>query len=107
MAGQWEAGQPRAREFAGDRRELKRALKRSYQARSRFIHAGERSVPFSDDLMSRIAGHGDDRLTFAALRGALRQLILIELEERASNDQLPPVEWRFDATGGDEFPRES
>ncbi len=74
---------------------------------SRFIHAGERSVPFSDDLMSRIPGQGGDRLTVAALRAALRRVILTELEDRASNDELPPVEWRFDATSGDDSPGES
>jgi hypothetical protein len=57
--------------------------------------------------MSRIPRHGDDRLTFAALRAALRWAILIELEDRASNDQLPPVEWRSDATSGDDSPGES
>jgi hypothetical protein len=94
LGGLWEAGPPRAGVFTGDRRELKKALKRSYYARSRFIHAGERAVPFSDDLVSRIPGHEDDRLSFAALRAALRRLILTELESRASSDRLPPLEWR-------------
>jgi hypothetical protein len=101
LEGRWEAGPPRVGAFAGHRRELKRALKRSYQARSRFIHAGERTVPFSDDLVSRIPGHGEDRVSFAALRAALRRLILIELEARASGDRLPPLEVRFDAPAAD------
>jgi hypothetical protein len=102
QGGLWEAGGPRAGAFAGDRRELKKALKRSYYARSRFIHAGERAVPFSEDLVGRIPGHGDDRLSFAALRAALRRLILTELESRASGDRLPPLEWHSDRpTDGD------
>jgi hypothetical protein len=96
LEGLWEAGPPRAGAFAGDRRELKKTLKRSYYARSRFIHAGERAVPFSEDLVSRIPGHGDDRLSFATLRAALRRLILTELESRASSDRLPPLEWHSD-----------
>jgi hypothetical protein len=104
LEGRWEVGAQRAGAFAGDRRELKRALKRSYQARSRFIHAGERSVPFAADLVSRIPGHGEDRVSFAALRAALRRLILIELEARARGDRLPPLEVHFntgaDTTGG-------
>jgi len=99
--GSWEAGPPRAAAFAGDCRELKKTLKRSYQARSRFIHVGERTVPFPDDLLSRIPGHGEDRLSFAALRGALRRLILIELENRASGDRLPPLELHLQGPGGD------
>jgi hypothetical protein len=96
LEGLWEEGPPRAGAFAGDRRELKKALKRSYYARSQFIHAGERAVPFSEDLRSRIPGHRGDRLSFAALRAALRRLILTELESRASSDRLPPLEWHHD-----------
>lgn len=102
LEGLWEAGPPRAGALAGDRRELKMALKRSYYARSRFIHAGERAVPFSDDLVSHIPGHADDRLSFAALRAALRRLILTELESRASGDRLPPIEWHFDQPSHDD-----
>ena len=97
LEGRWEGGPPRAGAFAGDRREVKRALKRSYQARSRFIHAGERTVPFAADLVSRIPGHKEDRVSFAALRAALRRLILIELEARATGDGLPPIQVRFEA----------
>jgi hypothetical protein len=46
-------------------------------------------------------------LTLAALRAALPRAILIELEDRASNDQRPSAEWRFDATSGDDSPGES
>jgi hypothetical protein len=106
-SGGWKAKASRADPFAGDRHELKRALKRSYKARSQFIHAGERSVPFSDDLMSRIPGHGDDRLTFAALHAALRRLILIELEDHASNDRLPLVNWHVDLPSDDDGGGES
>ena len=95
LEGAWKTGPERAAAFAGDRRELKKALKRSYEARSRFIHAGERGVPFPDELLSRIPDWGDDRLSFAALRSALRRLILIELESRSSNDPLPPLEFRL------------
>jgi hypothetical protein len=104
LEGQWEEGPPRAGVFAADRRELKKALKRSYYARSRFIHAGERAVPFSEDLMSRIPGHGSDRLPFAALRAALRRLILTELESHANSDRLPPVEWHHDQPSTEDSP---
>ena len=100
LEGTWEAGPQRASAFAANRRELKKTLKRSYQARSRFIHAGERGVTFPSELVSRIPGRGDDQLSFAVLRGALRRLILIELETRATDDRLPPLEFHLES-GGD------
>lgn len=98
--GTWGPGQPRAAAFAADLRQLKKALKRSYQSRSRFIHVGERSVPFQGDLLTRIPGLDDGRLSFAALRAALRRLILTEVERCATADRLPPIEWRLDTGGG-------
>lgn len=99
LEGTWQAGPPRASALARDRRELKRALKRSYQARSRFIHAGERGVAFAAELVSRIPGRGDSRLSFAVLRSALRRLILIELESRATGEMLPPLEFHLGPVG--------
>jgi hypothetical protein len=99
LEGTWQAGPRRAPAFAGDRGKLKKALKRSYQARSRFIHAGERGVTFPSELMSRIPGRSGDQLSFASLRGALRRLILIELEARATSDRLPPIEYHLESSG--------
>lgn len=93
--GTWGPGQPRAAAFAADPRQLKKALKRSYQSRSRFIHVGERSVSFQGDLLTRIPDLDDGRLSFAALRAALRRLILTEVEHRATADRLPPLEWQL------------
>jgi hypothetical protein len=103
LEGTWQAGPPRALAFARDRRELKRALKRSYQSRSRFIHAGERGVAFAGELASRMPGREDSRLSFAVLRSALRRLVLIELENRATGEELPPLEFHLgpdDETSG-------
>lgn len=74
---------------------------RSYQARSQFIRGGKRAVPFIDDLASRIPGRAEDSISVAALRSALRRLILIEIEDRASGDRLPPLEVRLQQAGGD------
>jgi hypothetical protein len=96
--GGWQTTSPRAAALASDRRKLKKALKRSYQERSRFIHAGERASSFSEDVLNQIPGYGEDRLSFATLRSILRRLIFTEVEHRATSDELPPIEWHLETT---------
>lgn len=67
-----------------DRAELRPRLLRSYDRRSRYVHAGTR-VGFGDDAHAWLDGFATDKmaLPFAGMRAVLRTLIAEELAERS------------------------
>ena len=82
-----------------DRGLLKRALKKSYVARSGFVHTGERSVDLPSELAAQTIPGRVERLTFPALRLVLRGLISAELKRRrASAAELPPLVFTFETS---------
>lgn len=99
IEGSWEAGRPRGASF-GDKSSAKRALKKTYQARSLFIHAGQRLSDYTSEFFGDVAGRHRDMLSLAQVRSALRALILLELNDRATDARLPEIEFRFTENRG-------
>lgn len=90
--GDWVEGQAMETLVPSDRNLLKKALKRSYVARSGFVHSGDRSVGLRAEMLARAIPQGDSRLSFPALRLVLRGLINTEmLARRDSAASLPPI----------------
>lgn len=74
-----------------DRELLKSLLKETYRARSKFVHEGDRV-----EFLKGIRFEGTPLtpglpLPFAVLRSILRELIQIEVTERANPGNLPDV----------------
>ncbi len=82
LPGAWGKPAPRARFLAENPGLAKQALKKSYQARSRFLHAGTRVVSQTREWFGDGPGEVRELLSLAQARAALRELILIELSER-------------------------
>jgi hypothetical protein len=96
--GHWEHETSVADLVPPDRQELKRALRRSYQARSGFVHTGDRAVNLSSEFFARAAHHAIGHLTFPALRLVLRALIAEELKARVEQRrEVPPLVYSFGA----------
>ncbi len=92
--GDWAPAVPRSVIIPTDRQRLKSALKKTYSARSTFIHVGKRTVTHGSEILSAIPGIERDLLSFADTRTILRQLILLELADRGSDD-FPGVKFEF------------
>ena len=74
-----------------DRDVLRAALRRSYDARSGFVHTGNRSVNTSSELYSQIHASGEDRpLSYACIRSILSRLLREEIDKYDTTD-LPDV----------------
>lgn len=86
LEGQWHKKGPRSTQFAEDRDALRKAVRGAYQRRSRFVHAGERSAGFTEELFGAGPGYIRDSLSYAQLRAGLRQLIRTELSLRGNPD---------------------
>lgn len=75
-----------------DRAVLKRSLKKSYIARSGFVHTGERSVEMEGEFKARVIPSRVERLSFPGLRMVLRGLIAAELQDHSSSGgELPDL----------------
>jgi hypothetical protein len=76
-----------------DKPELMRRLLASYDARSSYVHAGERHLDLTSSVQSRTGGTaGKPRpLEFAGIRLILRELIWAELKARSIATTLPDV----------------
>ena len=82
IQGDWHDNGPRSQQFAEEPTALRAAVRASYQRRSRFVHAGERSAGFVEELFGIGPGNVRDSLSYAQLRAGLRRLILTELSKR-------------------------
>lgn len=82
--GEWST-RPVAELVPQDRLELKRALKRTYVARSGFVHSGDRTVDLQGEMLAQAAPDRVQRLSFPALRLVLKALIEVELQERTTS----------------------
>lgn len=75
-----------------DRSMLKRALSRTYAARSGYVHAGRRGIDFVADISAAAREPGDDKpLPFKVLRHLVREIVHIELTEHGRPIQLPDI----------------
>ena len=84
IEGAWMSGQSRDPRFGADPDLTRKAFKKAYQVRSKFIHAGQRTVTLADETFGEAPGRERTVLSFAQARAALRRLILVELEKRGS-----------------------
>ncbi|MFE8912758.1 hypothetical protein [Streptomyces globisporus] len=92
--GTWNPG-PRIGEVNSNVDDLKKALKKSYAARSGFVHSGERSVDSINQAVGAYAGYKSSApVPFAILRSLLRHLILREIDSRCTSRETPPIEDR-------------
>ena len=101
IEGAWTPARPRDPRFGADPDLAKKAFKKAYQVRSQFMHAGKRTVTFSDDMFGQAPGRERTVLSFAQARAALRRLILIELDRRGSADPVGLDQVGFLAPGAD------
>jgi hypothetical protein len=91
IGGNWDDGMPIDDLLPRDRDVLKACLRRSYRARSGFVHAGDRLGDATGELLlMHPAPKADKRLSFAALRFLLRSLIDHEIRTRSSGDGAVP-----------------
>jgi len=75
-----------------DRDRLARCLRKSYDARSSFVHTGKRVVNVSAQLRDLIMpASGDHPLAFAVLRSILTTLVSVELKRNASHFEVPDI----------------
>ncbi|WP_454728539.1 hypothetical protein [Cellulosimicrobium protaetiae] len=86
LEGTWHKKGPRSTQFAEDPDALRKAVRAAYQRRSRFVHAGERSAGFTEELFGAGPGYVRNSLSYAQLRAGLRQLIRAELSKRGDPD---------------------
>jgi hypothetical protein len=96
-AGSWKEGdwQPakQMRDFLPeDRVTLRDCLHRSYNARSSFVHTGQRVVNVASQLRELVTpASGDRPLGFAVLCSILSALIFVELDENSGSYELPEI----------------
>lgn len=96
-AGCWKEGDWRPasemRDFLPeDKAILRNCLRRSYDARSSFVHAGQRIVSVVSQMRELIApASGDRPLAFAVLRSILTALIFVELDDNSRSYELPEI----------------
>ncbi|MFJ2303030.1 hypothetical protein [Streptomyces sp. NPDC087787] len=92
--GSWHPG-PRIGDVNSNVDELKKALKKSYAARSGFVHSGERAVDSINQAVGAYAGYkASAPVPFAILRSLLRHLIFREIDSRCTSRETPPIEDR-------------
>ena len=86
IEGAWMEARRRDPRFGADPNLAKKAFKKAYTVRSKFMHAGQRTVTLADDMFGQAPGRERTVLSFAQARAALRRLILLELERRGSSE---------------------
>lgn len=84
IEGAWMPARHRDPRFGADPDLTRKAFKKAYQVRSKFMHAGQRTVTLADETFGEAPGWERSVLSFAQARAALRRLILVELETRGS-----------------------
>jgi hypothetical protein len=82
--GTWQDPKPVEELVPRDRAALKRALKRSYVARSGFVHSADRAVNLVTEVAAHTIPDRIERLSFVGLRLVLHALINHELRTRSS-----------------------
>lgn len=84
-------------------RELRKAIKKSYAARSGFVHSGKQDINLPAEAARQVQSYeGKEPLPFTVLRAALARLIRQELDTRAGTFEFPDIVGLFDDdTGGD------
>lgn len=86
LEGEWMPARRRDPRFGADPDLAKKAFKKAYQVRSKFMHAGQRTVTLADDTFGEAPGRERTVLSFAQARATLRRLIQVELATRGSTD---------------------
>jgi len=82
--GAWSAPVARDVLFASDSEALRRAVKRAYQRRSTYIHAGKHVGNHLTEFFGDGPGRVRKVLSYAQLRNGLRELIIKEIRARGS-----------------------
>jgi hypothetical protein len=90
--GSWQV-EKHVRDFlTQDREELRQALRKSYDARSGFVHAGDRTISTANEIYGLVHTVTADRpLPYSVLRSVLAELIKKEVRDRATAFELPQV----------------
>jgi hypothetical protein len=86
--------------FPEDREALSRALGKSYDLRSAFVHRGDWLELFQLSTRAQTPVDLDSPLPFSVLRAILGELILVEASERTTPAQLPDVQILRQDSGG-------
>lgn len=78
-------------------RSLRQAIKKSYGARSRFVHSGSNDLTINRDMQRQVEdSQGVQALPFTVLRAVLARSIRRELGAASNSDGLPSVVGTFD-----------
>lgn len=89
--GNWHPGTPIDQFVPRDRDQLKATLRRSYAARSGYVHSGSRiGDPTAELFRTRATPTEDQRLSFPGLRLLLRALIDHEIRARSTGHPVVP-----------------
>jgi hypothetical protein len=89
--GAWDLSEPLIRDKHVTRESLLKALKGSYQTRSNYVHAGIGKVNILSEMQNSYGQGKLERIPFAALRAALRYLILKEVKEHKGEGDMPDI----------------
>ncbi|MFF0016109.1 hypothetical protein [Streptomyces sp. NPDC005374] len=94
--GQW-AEAKKIRYFLPDTRETLRAsLRKTYDARSGFVHQGKKATTLTQEAVGLIGRTSPSKpLPFALLRAVLAHLIRLEVRDRATSSHTPAVSYTF------------
>lgn len=96
-AGSWREGSwqdpKEIRSFLPkDKELLARCLRKSYDARSMFVHSGKRVVNVLGQLRAlSMPTSGEQPIAFAVLRSILTELIAVELKDRSTDYAIPDI----------------
>ncbi|MCA1702034.1 MAG: hypothetical protein LC808_01680 [Actinobacteria bacterium] len=90
--GDWQESLTMSDFLTKDRDLLRSSLRRTYDARSGFVHQGDRLVHLMTEFEARV-GRGDTQepLMFPVLRSIVAGLIKLEVAEEATGFQLPDI----------------
>ena len=89
--GQWTVNDKVSNHLTQDREQLRSALRKSYDARSVFVHQGKRDINFFSNLSGVTRPDYSKPLPFSVLRSILACLIKLELERNSSEYELPDM----------------
>ncbi len=90
--GQWSRNDKVRDHLTTDREKLRASLKKTYNARSGFVHEGKRSINFLSHIQTTLIPDYNKPLPFSILRTILSALIRYELDRNSSAFKLPEIE---------------
>lgn len=89
--GEWTAVDMNP-QIPSDEGRLWRAIKKTYEARSKFVHSGSDDLAIHRDMQRQVQNNeGAQALPFTVIRALLARSILRELDELSSPEALPRV----------------